>query len=254
MKSDEETSTQPAYDQPVAYDAEGRPLYAHPPSQLKTATSAQSANSLAAPIARAIDPVRIEISNETKNRHERAVRLYPMLNLSGHEYVISVVRRHPIGLFIPVLFSILLITAALTVLFNYGSIVELLSIQGKFADASAVTIPVLLFCVIIGIGMFIVYYVYTNNKFFLTNECVIQEIQLSLFDHREQTISLGNIEDASYSQEGLLQQVFNYGSIRLSTQGDETTYRFIYVANPKQRIGTLNNAVEDFKNDRPVES
>ena len=62
-----------------------------------------------------------------------------------------------------------------------------------------------------------------------------------------------NIEDASYTQRGPVQQLLNYGSIRLSTEGDETTYRFDYVSNPKEEIATLNNAVEAFKNGRPVE-
>jgi hypothetical protein len=38
----------------------------------------------------------------------------------------------------------------------------------------------------------------------------------------------------------------------LSTEGDETTYRFTFAANPKRRIAVLNNAVEAFKNGRPV--
>ena len=102
------------------------------------------------------------------------------------------------------------------------------------------------------IGGYIAVWVYTQNRFFLTNESVIQEIQMSLFSKREQTVSLANIEDASYSQQGPLQTIFNYGSIRLSTEGDETTYRFHYVANPKHEIAILNNAVEAFKNGRPV--
>jgi len=38
----------------------------------------------------------------------------------------------------------------------------------------------------------------------------------------------------------------------LSTEGDETTYRFSYVASPRTHIDELNNAVEAFKNGRPV--
>jgi uncharacterized membrane protein YdbT with pleckstrin-like domain len=105
---------------------------------------------------------------------------------------------------------------------------------------------------LIGLGVYIVVWVYQNNKFFLTNESVIQEIQTTLFAHNEQTVSLSNIEDASYTQHGLVQQLLGYGSIRLSTEGDETTYRFHYVTNPKKHIATLNNAVEAFKNGRPV--
>ena len=81
---------------------------------------------------------------------------------------------------------------------------------------------------------------------------MIQEIQHSLFVHREQTVSLGSIEDASFKQEGILQTLLNYGRIRLSTEGEETTYRFEYVSNPRKQVAILNNAVEAFKNGRPV--
>jgi hypothetical protein len=252
MKSDDSASEN--YDQPVAYDAQGRPLYAHPPTAPAPATMSKPAAEQVVHVVRAIDPIKQEVSEDMKKRHDLSTRLYPGLNLSENEYVISAVRRHPIGLIIPIILGILLIAIALIVLSNYPAIVDALSIQGTLAETSAIAIPLLLFCVIVALGMFVVYYVYVNNRFFLTNESVIQEIQLSLFSQHEQTISLGNIEDASYFQEGLLQQILNYGSIRLSTQGDENTYRFTYVSNPKQRIATLNNAVEAFKNGRPVES
>ena len=110
----------------------------------------------------------------------------------------------------------------------------------------------LMVIILFGIGLYIAIWVYMQNRFFLTNESVIQEIQISLFSKREQTVSLMNIEDSSYSQKGILQTLFNYGSIRLSTEGDETTYRFNYVADPKNQVAVLNNAVEAFKNGRPV--
>ena len=62
-----------------------------------------------------------------------------------------------------------------------------------------------------GLGLYIAIWVYMQNRFFLTNESVIQEIQISLFSKREQTVSLMNIEDSSYSQKGILQTLFNYG-------------------------------------------
>lgn len=193
-----------------------------------------------------------EISTDIQKRHDRSKRLYPNLNLSENEYVISALRRHPIGLIIPLVLGTLLITAALIVLSNYAFIVDSLSMTGPLAETSSIIMPVLLFCIIIALSMFVSYYVYMSNRFYVTNECVIQYIQTSLFSRHEQTISLGNIEDASYFQDGPLQQAINYGMIRLSTQGDENTYRFIYAPNPKQQIALLNNAVEDFKNGRPV--
>lgn len=203
-------------------------------------------------VARPVDPEHPVISPETQAKHDESMRLYPFLNLSNGEYIIRAVRRHPIGLIIPLTIGTLLIAAALTLLLSYDEFVATMAITGPLADSAAVTVPILVFCALIGFGMFVVYYVYVNNKFFLTNESVIQEIQLTLFSRLEQTVSLGNIEDASFTQHGILQHILDYGNIRLSTQGDETTYRFSYVASPKTHIAELNNAVEAFKNGRPV--
>jgi hypothetical protein len=234
------------YDRPVAYDAEGKPLYAHPAKKAKPAPQVVH-------LSRPIEPVKPEISPAAQARHERSKRLYPFLNLSDAEYVISAVRRHPIGLIIPIGLGTVVIALALSILANYEGFVDYFSITGAMANSDTVNLPIWLFSALIALGMFIIYYVYVNNKFFLTNESVIQEIQVTLFSRLEQTVSLSNIEDASYTQEGVLQTVFNYGSIRLSTEGDETTYRFTYVANPKMHIATLNNAVEAFKNGRPTD-
>lgn len=237
------------YTQPVAYDAEGRPLFAHPP----VAPEPVPAQPQIVQMVRPLEPVKQEMSAEVKARHDESLDSFPGLNLSDGEYVVRAVRRHPIGLFFPMLIGTFLIAAVLSVWINFEPLVESLQLRGNAADPAGITIPALLLCLLIGLGMYIYYYIYVNNKFFLTNESVIQEIQNSLFSRHEQTVSLGNIEDASFVQQNIIQHLFNYGSIRLSTEGDETTYRFTYVANPKEHIATLNNAVEAFKLGRPVD-
>jgi len=233
---------------PVAYDAQGQPLYAHPPAPQPVQPVAPSV----VQVTRPISPEKAVVSPGALKRHEESKALYPLLNLSEGEYVISAVRRHPIGLFIPLGMGTLLIGVALGVLLNYGAFAEGAGLTGAAADPASVAIPILLLCLIVALGMFISWYVYVSNKFFLTNESVIQEIQTSLFSRLEQTVSLSNIEDASFTQVGILQQIVDYGDIRLSTEGDETTYRFSYVASPRTHIDELNNAVEAFKNGRPV--
>jgi len=233
---------------PVAYDAEGRPLYAHPPAPQQ----AQPATPSVVQVTRPISPEKAVVSPEAHKRHEESKLQYPLLNLSDGEYVISAVRRHPIGLFIPLGLGTLLIGIALGTLVNYSAFAEGFGLTGTAAEVSSVAVPILLLCLVVALGMFISWYVYVNNKFFLTNESVIQEIQHSLFSRLEQTVSLSNIEDASFTQVGILQQIVDYGDIRLSTEGDETTYRFSYVASPKMHVAELNDAVEAFKNGRPV--
>ena len=119
-------------------------------------------------------------------------------------------------------------------------------------NPSVVYVVCLLISIASILGGSLALWVYLQNQFFLTNECVIQEIQEGPFSRHEQTVSLGSIEDASYRRSGILQTALDYGTIRLSTEGEETTYTFRYVSNPRRQIAILNNAIEDFKNGRPV--
>jgi len=230
---------------PVAYDQQGRPLYAAPPT-------AETTTPQVVHFSRAVSPVEPEITPEIQAKHDESVRLFPHLNLSDHEYIISVVRRHPIGLALPVGITVFCIALILSLTLNYVPLAESFGIVSP-PPYGAVLLSGLLLSFLFLVGGYVAIWVYVNNRFFLTNESVIQEIQVSLFSKHEQTVSLTNIEDASYRQQGILQSLFNYGSIRLSTEGDETTYRFFYVANPKREIADLNNAVEAFKNGRPID-
>lgn len=250
MQNDPNTDRQ--HPRPVAYDANGQPLYAAPVEPVSPAPAQPAATpSQVVHVARATEPIAVEVSEETKRRHDESMKQFPSLNLSDHEYIISAIRRHPIGMLAPLIATALSLSMMFTLIFNYPFISELLGLPMS-TYGSVLTIGILL-AVLFMAGGYLAVWVYMNNRFFLTNESVIQEIQLSVFVHKEQTVSLMNIEDASYSQKGPLQVLLNYGSIRLSTEGEETTYRFDYVANPKVQIAILNNAVEAFKNGRPVE-
>lgn len=228
------------YSHPVAYDAQGRPLYARP-------LDPQPVH-----ISRPVEPAKVFVSDDIKAKHNQSVKLYPSLNLSKGEYVISSVKRHLIGLLAPFIVGVVLISLVFSALFNYDLIVVIFKLTGNMANVSIIFLPVIIIIALIVLATYITYYVYTNNKLYLTNESLFQTIQTGLFTKREQVVSLQNIEDASYSQDGILQQLLNYGSIRLSTIGDENTYRLTYVSNPKDQIDVLNNAVEAFKNGRPI--
>lgn len=263
--------------QPVAYDADGRPLYHHPPQTGRPAPVVAQTNSHVTTrpeiidgenfdprlrsqyanepqvvhVAREIDPKPFTISDELKRKHEKSVQQYPNLNLSEGEYVILDIKRHPIGMLIPAIVSIFLVVIIMTFVMFYPSIARdsILPIMPSVTDIFGVA---MLLIGLVVLGGAVALWIYLQNQFFMTNESVIQEIQESLFSRREQTVSLGSIEDASFRQSGIIQTIFNYGTIRLSTEGEETTYRFHFVANPREQIAIINNAIEDFKNGRPV--
>ena len=235
-------------DQPVAYDQYGNPLYARP----------QQPQPQQVYMSRPLVPETPHIPEEVQRLAQESAQKYKHLNLSQGEYVIRAIRRHPIGIlqiWAVVILLMVVFGGIFWLLFSGPEGDALLAGSGNPDDLRAGGAGIVgVFFVLFALGGMVATYIYNNNRFYLTNESVIQEIQTSLFAKHEQTVSLSNVEDASYKQTGIMQHMLNYGTIRLSTEGDETTYRFTYVTNPKRHIAVLNNAVEAFKNGRPVHS
>lgn len=259
--------------QPAAYDQQGRPLYHHPATEAspapKTMVSSrpesydghnfdprlrtQYANEPDLTHAtRAYEPQVPVVSERLQKLHKESTERFPYLNLSEGEFVMLQIHRHPIGMLIPAAGTIflLLILSAITLALPdiYPVAAESTGLPSVAVVIGILALLMLLVAAFGGIAI----WVYLRNQFFLTNESVIQEIQHSLFSKHEQTVSLGSIEDVSFKKQGVLQYIFNYGTMRLSTEGEETTYRFAFVEDPKAQIASVSNAIEAFKNGRPV--
>jgi hypothetical protein len=256
-------TNQTDYSKPVAYDTQGRPLYLRP----EDVAAANTADASASPtgwspafdpashgnhqyvhVSRPIAPADVPIPDEIMKRYEESRRNFSQLNLSKGEYIISAIKRHPFGLLQIWGVAIVFIVALASLLVSF---VTSSNMDSDFLVLAAAGLGLVSFFVFA--GALIATYIYNCNRFYLTNESVIQEIQIGLFNKHEQTVSLANIEDASFYKAGIFSYFFDFGTIRLSTEGDETTYRFSYVAHPKRQIAILNNAVEAFKNGRPIE-
>src|SRR6266496_4147105 len=193
----------------------------------------------------------IPIDKAIMARHDESLARYPRIHLSKGEYVIMEVRRHPIGLISIWLVTVILTVLSLAILPVYSSLREGVATAfdvsaNSLPLASALAWPAMGLAAVFLLGGAIATYVYNNNLFYLTNESIIQYIQTSLFSTREQVINLVNVDDASYRQQGIVQQVFNFGTVRVSTEGDERNpYIFYYVATPQKVVRTVNDAMEE---------
>jgi len=193
--------------------------------------------------------IRAQVTPEEEEMHEQAKKQYPLLSLSPGEYVLEVVRRHPIGLIAiwGITGFLVLLTMALVPLYaaNLGAVADFLNIPAKNLPTAAVmSTPALILTAFFLLGGVIATYVYNQNRFYITTESIIQFVQFSLFKSKQQVVNLINVEDASADQTGILQQVLNYGTLRLSTQGEDTIYHFRFVANPNQVVHNINDATE----------
>jgi uncharacterized membrane protein YdbT with pleckstrin-like domain len=81
---------------------------------------------------------------------------------------------------------------------------------------------------------------------------VVQWIVKGLLDRKSQVINLEAIEDISFSQSGLLQHIFNYGTVRMSTTGDESTYTFNFASFPAKTVEILGEIAECSRENQPI--
>ena len=96
--------------------------------------------------------------------------------------------------------------------------------------------------------------VYTTNKLFVTNKRLIQRVANSLFDTAMNVIDLVSVEDVSFKQAGLFEHLFEVGTLRMSTIGDETTYIFKYLDTPTDELETITHYVHIEKGEIPADS
>ena len=162
--------------------------------------------------------------NLAKIRHERSKRDFPGVKLEDDEYVEYAFTRAKVCLWLILggtgLGLIVILLGFLLTLLGQSMVDEmgrhfLFIILGTLLVAA----------IIIGLVSLMVY---RGNRMIVTNKHVIQMIMNSPVSTSINIIDLGSIEDASFRQENLLQKLFNYGTLRLSTVGDETTYTFPY--------------------------
>lgn len=162
--------------------------------------------------------------NLAKIRHERSKKDFPFLKLEDGEYVEFAFRRAQICLWMilggTALGLIIILLAFLLTLMGQSMLDEM----GKNFMFIILT-SLLVAAVIIG---WISLRVYRGNRLFITNRRVIQLVMDTLVSSSVNMIDLPSVEDASFRQDGILQKMFNYGTLRLATVGDETTYTFKY--------------------------
>ena len=124
-------------------------------------------------------------------------------------------------------------------------------------DASGRAFFLLVIAIVLGtvwIATLISLNVYTTNKLFVTNKRLIQRVANSLFDTAMNVIDLVSVEDVSFKQSGLFEHLFEVGTLRMSTIGDETTYIFKYLDTPTDELEIITHYVHVEKGEIPADS
>lgn len=160
----------------------------------------------------------------TQIRHERSKKDFPGLKLEADEYVEFAFKRARVCLgliFAGIALAVIVILLALLLTLLGQSMLDQMGRNFVYIILSALFAA----AVITGVVALMLYH---GNQLFITNKRVIQKVMDSPVANSTNIIDLASIEDASFHQKGIMPTFFHYGTLRLATVGDETTYTFKY--------------------------
>jgi uncharacterized membrane protein YdbT with pleckstrin-like domain len=151
--------------------------------------------------------------------------------LNSDEHIITVVHRSVIGLIYIYLFALGAVTALLALaVLAFPTIFSTLSVNSNMLlFAGAIFAVALVFFI-----LFIATYVYRQSKLIVTDQNLIQILQNGLFARKVSRLSVSNVEDVSADVQGVLQTIFNYGTLTVETAGEMRNFVFPYCPNPNK--------------------
>lgn len=140
------------------------------------------------------------------------------------------IERHPIGILgIYIASAVLLITSAVVAFGLVPKFVTTVSTSEVYGVAGA---AYLIFMFLVLGFVYVAHVVYWGNRWVLSNESLTQVTRTSLFDKQSSHLSLGNLQDVTAEQDGIFQQIFHYGSLKVETAGERSKFVFPFCPNP----------------------
>jgi hypothetical protein len=168
----------------------------------------------------------------------------PLEVMQPGEQIVCEVKRHPIGIFGIYITAgtILLILAVLSL------VVAPAAVSNDRGSVMAIGMVVFLImaCIIVGF-VFIANKVYWGNSWIVSSDSLTQITQTSLFNKQSSQLSLGNLEDVTSEQRGIIAQLFKFGTLKVETAGERSKFTFPYCPNPSYYAQKILAARETFE-------
>ena len=176
-------------------------------------------------------------------------RLFKYIEFDEDEQLIAEVRKDPIGLFFIIVIGAF-ITLAIVLATSFFAIgISRFSID--FGESSS-----MIRSVIVVVGLLLAFFsvimtlistiLYRSNVVFITDQKIAEVVYISILNRRTLQLNIGNVEDVSVVQKGLLPRIFKYGSLIIETAGEMKNPAFTYVPEPYEVAQLIIQAHEEY--------
>ena len=167
----------------------------------------------------------------------RARKFFNLIEFDENEQLICEIRKHPIGLII-IYVSGFLIASILFITLVGGALFLRDDVLGPGMELGAArSVMVLLGGLLSLLALAITAiggYLYKSNVVIITSEKIAQILYRTIFDRKISQLSIGDVQDVTVTQKGIVARFFDYGTIVIETAGEQQNYTFSYAPQPYQ--------------------
>ncbi len=90
--------------------------------------------------------------------------------------------------------------------------------------------------------------VYRQNRWIVTDDSITQIVQLGLFRRQTSKLSMANVEDVTSEQTGFIATLLGFGTLKVETAGELSSFHFIYCPHPTTFAKIIIDAHERYIN------
>ena len=152
-----------------------------------------------------------------------------LIELDPQEKLICVIRRHIVGLV-----SVYLTGFFIAIMVLLGSMLFAIWIdrQPDLGQGGSIgLIATVLGIVLSALVLFFTYvagYVFRNSVIIVTTDKIAQVIYRNLIDRKISQLALGDLQDTTVEQKGVLARLFKYGTLIIETAGEQNNFIFTF--------------------------
>src|SRR3990167_5786810 len=149
-------------------------------------------------------------------------RLFRFIEFDDEEKLLAEIRKHPVGLFFIIVMGIFISLVVAVAIVTLALNLNFIGIE--IGD------DLLIREILIGLGLMlgsfglvatlIAAILYRSDVVFVTDQKIAEVVYISLFNRRILQLGMGNVQDVTVSQKGILPRLFNFGGLVVETAGE----------------------------------
>ncbi len=161
-------------------------------------------------------------------------RLFKYVEFDDDETVLAEVHKHPIGLVFIWLTGGFITGAVLLAAFllTSTSLAHTLGINSSDSFNAMILFIGLIAGGLVFAATALSAFIYKSSTIFVTSDKMAEVVYKSIFNRQVRQLGIGNVEDVTVIQKGILPRIFHYGNLEVETAGEKPSPDFTTIPNP----------------------